>query len=81
MIPSFWINDEFGSGSHHAGQGEYSTFKQFLPFGHSYFGWLDEVGRETISNINMEVQMYPTNLITFTAVGGERLKDATCLRC
>jgi hypothetical protein len=64
MNPSFWLYDEFASGSHHPGTGEYGTFNQLFPFGHYYFGWIDDVGRQNINDLNMELQLYPTDWIT-----------------
>ncbi len=65
--PSFWVYNEFASGSHNGTRGDYGTFNQLFPFGHYYFGWIDEVGRQNINDTNLEVQMYPTNWITFLA--------------
>jgi hypothetical protein len=64
MNPSFWIYDEFASGSRNPGHGSYGTFNQLFPYGHYYFGWIDDVGRENINDINMELQVYPLNWIT-----------------
>jgi hypothetical protein len=64
MNPSFWIYDEFASGSHRPGTGFYGTFNQLFAFGHYYFGWIDDVGRQNINDLNMELQLYPENWIT-----------------
>jgi hypothetical protein len=64
MNPSFWLYDEFASGSHHPGTGFYGTFNQLFAFGHYYFGWIDDVGRQNINDLNMELQFYPENWIT-----------------
>ncbi len=62
--PSFWVYDEFASGSHHPGQGTDGTFNQLFPYAHYYLGWLDEVGRQNINDFNMELQLYPLNWVT-----------------
>ena len=63
--PSIWVYDDFASGSHHPGHGDDGTFNQLFPYGHYYLGWLDLVGRQNINDFNLELQMYPTNWITF----------------
>ena len=46
MQPQFWAYYDWASGSPNlGGTGEFSTFNQLFPFGHYYFGFLDEVGR------------------------------------
>jgi hypothetical protein len=64
MNPSFWLYDEFASGSHHPTTGAYGTFNQLFPFGHFYYGWIDDVGRQNINDVNMELQVYPLKWFT-----------------
>ena len=43
---------------------EFSTFNQLFPFGHYYFGFMDDVGRENINDLNFQGVIYPTKWIT-----------------
>jgi Alginate export len=65
--PSFWVYDEFASGTKNPGHGEDNTFNQLFPFSHYYYGWLDIVARENINDFNMDYRCYPCNWITFLA--------------
>lgn len=62
--PSFWIYDEWASGTDNPGHGPDHTFNQLFPYAHYYLGWLDLVGRQNINDFNMELQSYPCNWIT-----------------
>jgi Alginate export len=64
MDPEFWIGWDFASGDYHPGTGpQHGTFNQLFPFGHYYFGFLDLVGRQNISDLNMQFDFYPTKWI------------------
>ncbi len=68
MQPQFWAYYDWASGSPNlGGTGEFSTFNQLFPFGHYYFGFLDEVGRENIHDLNFQAAAYPTKWITALA--------------
>ncbi len=60
MNPQFWIYNDWASGDHNPGSGDYGTFNQLFPFGHYYFGALDLVGRQNIDDLNMQLAFFPT---------------------
>ncbi|MCI0461396.1 MAG: alginate export family protein [Gemmataceae bacterium] len=65
LNPSFWVFYDWASGDHSPGTGSsYHTFNQLFPFGHFYLGWVDQVGRQNIQDLNAHVFFYPTNWIT-----------------
>jgi hypothetical protein len=65
MQPQAWIYYDYASGTPHLnGQGTFETFNQLFPFGHYYFGWLDEVGRENIHDLNFQLSFFPVHWIT-----------------
>jgi hypothetical protein len=61
MTPTFWVYNDWASGDKSGGQG--GTFNQLFPFGHFYFGFLDEVGRQNIEDLNLHFNLFPTNWI------------------
>jgi hypothetical protein len=64
MDPQFWIYYDFASGDHNGGRSsEHGTFNQLFPFGHYYFGYLDLVGRQNISDLNLQFTFYPEKWI------------------
>jgi Alginate export len=68
MQPAFWIYYDFASGTANpTGTGTFSTFNQLFPYGHYYFGYLDEVGRENIRDLNFQATAFPTKWITALA--------------
>jgi len=65
MQPQFWAYYDYASGTRDlSGTGDFDTFNQLFPFGHYYFGYLDEVGRENIHDLNFQAAVYPTKWIT-----------------
>jgi hypothetical protein len=62
--PQMWVAYDWASGTQHPGTGDYNTFNQLFPFGHYYFGYLDLVGRENISDFNMQFLAFPANWVT-----------------
>jgi hypothetical protein len=67
MQPQLWAYIDYASGTPHLtnpATGEFETFNQLFPFGHYYFGYLDEVGRENITDINFQAAAYPAKWIT-----------------
>ena len=40
------------------------TFNQLFPFGHYYLGWIDQVGRQNIHDLNFHLYLYPTKWLT-----------------
>jgi hypothetical protein len=66
MQPQFWAYYDYASGTPNrtAADTQFSTFNQQFPFGHTYLGILDEVGRENIHDLNFQAAFYPTKWIT-----------------
>jgi hypothetical protein len=68
MQPQFWAYYDYASGSPNpTGAGTFSTFNQLFPFGHYYFGYLDEVGRENIHDWNFQAVAYPAKWVLLLA--------------
>lgn len=65
MNPVVWACYDWASGDQTPNAGAYNTFNQQFPFGHYYFGFLDLVGRQNISDWSMHLYLYPTKWITF----------------
>ncbi len=65
MNPQFWLRYDFASGdkSHHDGHS--NTFNQLFPFGHYYFGYMDQVGRQNIHDFNAQFTLHPQPWVTF----------------
>ncbi len=63
--PQFWLYWDRASGDPHPGVGSvHRTFNQLFPWGHTYFGYLDLVGRENIDDVSMQGVFYPARWIT-----------------
>jgi hypothetical protein len=63
MNPTFWLYYDWASGSSHPGTGTDNTFNQLFSFGHYYLGFIDDVGRANIQDINGQFYIFPTNWI------------------
>ncbi len=64
LNPNFWTYFDYASGDPHPGQGNtHQTFNQLFPWGHTYFGYLDLVGRQNIIDPNMQLTLNPTRWI------------------
>ncbi len=63
--PHVWAYYDFASGDSEAGTGgTANTFNQLFPFGHYYLGFLDQVGRQNIQDLNLHLNYYPTRWVT-----------------
>ena len=62
--PTAWICYDYASGDSNPGVGDANTFNHLYPFGHYYLGWIDQVGRQNIHDLNAHLFLYPTNWIT-----------------
>lgn len=62
--PSAWIYYDYASGDTSPNQGQFTTFNQLYPFGHYYLGWLDQVGRQNIQDLNAHLNFYPAPWVT-----------------
>jgi hypothetical protein len=67
MNPTVWAYFDYASGSNNLKAGQLSTFNQFYPFGHYYFGGIDYIGRQNILDWNFHAYLYPANWITLNA--------------
>ncbi len=56
---SFWTYYDYASGTKEPESNKYETFNQLFPAGHTYFGYLDIVGRQNIHDLNFQLQFYP----------------------
>ncbi len=63
LNPTVWAYYDYASGDDRPGQGTAHTFNQLFPFGHYYFGWADQVGRQNIHDFNLHTYLYPTKWI------------------
>jgi hypothetical protein len=60
LSPTAWVYYDYASG----GRNGAGTFNQLFPFGHYYLGWLDQVGRQNIHDLNFHLFLYPSKWIT-----------------
>jgi hypothetical protein len=66
--PQFWLYYDYASGDRSPNGGdEYNTFNQLFGFGHHYFGYVDQVGRQNIHDFNAHLAMYPAPWISMYA--------------
>lgn len=64
--PTVWMYYDYASG----GTGDtVHTFNQLFPFGHYYMGWIDQVGRQNIHDVNVHLYLYPTKWMTVWVQG------------
>jgi hypothetical protein len=62
--PQVFIGWDWASGDTNPGAGgAVSTFQQMFPFGHYYFGFIDDVGRQNIQDLNQQITLWPTRWI------------------
>lgn len=67
MNPTVWAYYDWASGDKNPGEGKFNTFNQLFPFGHYYFGWVDQVGRQNIQDLSAYLYLYPTKWLTVNA--------------
>lgn len=66
--PQFWVYNDWASGNQNPTSGDiHGTFNQLFPWGHTYFGYLDLVGRQNIDDVSTQFGFYPAKWI-FTTV-------------
>lgn len=64
--PTLWMYYDYASG----GSGStVNTFHQLFPFGHYYMGWIDQVGRQNVHDVNFHVYLYPAKWLTVWVQG------------
>jgi len=61
--PTAWVYYDYASGGNPT-SGTAHTFNQLFPFGHYYLGWIDQVGRQNIHDLNFHLFLYPTKWLT-----------------
>lgn len=64
LSPTWWVYYDWASGDPDPGSGRAHTFNQLFPFGHHYLGWVDQVGRQNIHDLNTHLFLFPANWIT-----------------
>lgn len=65
MNPQFWLRYDFASGDKNHRDGRSNTFNQLFPFGHYYFGYINQVGRQNIHDFNAQFTLHPQPWVTF----------------
>jgi hypothetical protein len=63
LNPTAWVYYDYASGGGET-TGTAHTFNQLFPFGHYYLGWIDQVGRQNIHDLNFHLYFYPNKWIT-----------------
>jgi len=64
LKPTAWIYYDYASGDSNPEAGDAHTFNHLYPFGHYYLGWIDQVGRQNIHDLNAHLYFYPQPWIT-----------------
>ena len=59
MNPRLYMGYDYASGDDDPADGEVETFNQLFPLGHAYFGALDVVGRQNVTDISAGVTLAP----------------------
>lgn len=63
LTPTAWVYYDYASGGGET-RGTAHTFNALFPFGHYYLGWIDQVGRMNIHDLNFHLYLYPNKWIT-----------------
>jgi hypothetical protein len=71
LTPRLFLGFDIASGDRHPGGGQ-ETFNQLFPSGHTYFGYIDEIGRQNILDLHPGVEM--------TLVHGARYAEQVTMR-
>ncbi len=64
--PSLWAFYDWASGDKDPTDDENNTFFQVFPLAHAYLGWIDNVARQNISDVNMRLVVNPTQKLSGT---------------
>lgn len=62
--PTLWVYYDYASGDSDPTSGDAHTFNQLFPFGHYYLGWIDQVGRQNVHDVNAHLLFYPQPWMT-----------------
>ena len=57
--PRIGAGFDWASGDEDPRDGKVGTFDQLFPLGHAYFGWLDFIGRQNITSLNVTLSAWP----------------------
>jgi len=63
LAPTVWAYYDYASGGNPV-SGTAHTFNQLFAFGHYYLGWVDQVGRQNIHDLNFHLYLYPAKWLT-----------------
>ncbi len=63
LAPTIWAYYDYASGGNPV-DGTAHTFNPLFPFGHYYLGWVDQVGRQNIHDLNFHLYLYPAKWLT-----------------
>ena len=63
LCPTVWAYYDYASGGNPI-TGTAHTFNQQFPFGHYYLGWVDQVGRQNVHDLNAHLYLYPSKYVT-----------------
>ncbi|MCX7665094.1 MAG: alginate export family protein [Gemmataceae bacterium] len=64
---SLWAYFDYASGTSEPASGVSRTFNQLFPAGHTYFGYIDLVGRQNIQDLNFQLELNPQPWILLRA--------------
>jgi hypothetical protein len=64
LNPTVWLYYDYASGDQNPNAGDYHTYNPLFPFAHYYLGWIDQVNRQNIHDVNAHLFFYPTKWIT-----------------
>ncbi len=57
--PRFGVGFDWASGDEDPFDGKVGTFNQLFPLGHKYFGYMDLIGRQNITSLNVNLAAWP----------------------
>jgi hypothetical protein len=64
--PSFWLYYDWASGDDDPTDSDNNTFNQLYPLAHAYLGFIDNVARQNISDVNARLVTKPTEKLAVT---------------
>ncbi|MFT5425052.1 MAG: hypothetical protein ACI89L_002859, partial [Phycisphaerales bacterium] len=62
--PRVYVGVDLASGDDSAGDGDVETFNQLFPLGHAYFGSMDFIGRQNITDLSLGFSIKPHDRVT-----------------
>lgn len=64
--PRVFVGVDLASGDDSPGDGDVETFNQLFPLGHAYFGQMDFIGRQNITDLSLGMTVKPTDRLTLS---------------